>query len=77
MSLSAWIEGLTPQMVRKAQVELGETPEVRKQAVQELTKLLRGLQLGPCERFAISRFDCIPDSKELSERLWKPCRRQG
>ncbi|GBM61680.1 hypothetical protein AVEN_101188-1, partial [Araneus ventricosus] len=41
MSLSAWIEGLTPQMVRKAQVELGETPEVRKQAVQELTKLLR------------------------------------
>ncbi|KAF8778016.1 Alpha-tocopherol transfer protein-like [Argiope bruennichi] len=40
MFLTAWIEGLTSHMVKKAQVELGETPEVRKKAVQELTKLL-------------------------------------
>ncbi|GFY63772.1 alpha-tocopherol transfer protein-like [Trichonephila inaurata madagascariensis] len=42
MYLSAWFEGLTPEMVKKAEVELGETPEVRRKAVAELTKLLKG-----------------------------------
>ncbi|GFT26228.1 alpha-tocopherol transfer protein-like [Nephila pilipes] len=42
MFLPAWIEGLTPEMVKKAEDELGETPEVRRKAVAELTKLLKG-----------------------------------
>ncbi|XP_054714299.1 alpha-tocopherol transfer protein-like [Uloborus diversus] len=38
--LPAWMDGLTPEMVRKAEEELGETIETRLQALKDLRRLV-------------------------------------
>ncbi|XP_035227204.1 alpha-tocopherol transfer protein-like isoform X2 [Stegodyphus dumicola] len=38
--LPMFMEGLTPEMVRRAEEELGETPEVRIQALKDLRRLI-------------------------------------
>ncbi|KAG8197456.1 hypothetical protein JTE90_014937 [Oedothorax gibbosus] len=40
MYLSAWMEGLTPEIVEKAKLELGETPEKVQKSLKELKQLL-------------------------------------
>ncbi|XP_042896473.1 alpha-tocopherol transfer protein-like [Parasteatoda tepidariorum] len=37
-----WMKGLTPEMVQRAEDELGETPQLRKQSLKELKELING-----------------------------------
>ncbi|GFU12315.1 CRAL_TRIO_N domain-containing protein [Nephila pilipes] len=39
--LSTWQEGLTPEIKRKAEEELGETPEIKIQSLKELRRLIK------------------------------------
>lgn len=41
-SLPLWMNGLTPEMVKKAEEELGETIEVRTQALKDFRRLING-----------------------------------
>lgn len=43
MYLPAWMDGLTPEMVKKAEAELDETPEKMKKALNDLKRLLAGM----------------------------------
>ena len=40
--LSLWMTDLTPEMVKKAETDLGETQEVRMQALKDLRRLING-----------------------------------
>lgn len=54
--LPFWTKELTPEVIKKAELELGETPEVREKALAELRKLIvneEGLSIPTDDSFLI------------------------
>ncbi|GBO38327.1 hypothetical protein AVEN_112947-1, partial [Araneus ventricosus] len=40
MPMQAWEDDMSPEIIRKAEKELGETPEVKEQALKDLRRLI-------------------------------------